>query len=576
VTEVSLQGIPASEGIAIGPAFVLVPDPSSTPARSPQSPEVETARFEAAVQSARQGLAELRARVSAKVDETTAAIFDAQRMMLDDPMLGEGVRRRIQEGAAAEAALTTTVEELADMLAGMADERFAARAADVRDVGRRLLRALRGEAGVGLEAMLQPAIVVAHDLTPSDTASLDPALALGFCTAAGGQTSHSAILARTLGIPAVVGLGETALRVIEPGRRLALDGGRGVVLVDPEPESLRTLEAQRQRLERRRIEFERAAARPAVSADGVRVRVGANIGQLESARAAVRAGAEEIGLLRAEFLYLGAAQPPDEATQLAAYQAIGEALGDRSLIIRTLDLGGDKPPSFLPFPHELNPFLGWRAIRVSLDQPELFKTQLRAILRAGVGGRVSVMFPMVNDLGELRQAKVFLAEAAEELRRDGLAYAEPRQVGVMVETPAAALLADQLARECDFVSLGTNDLIQYTLAVDRTNERVAGLFQPLHPAVLRSIRSVIDSVHAQGKWVGMCGEMAGLRQAIPVLLGLGLDEFSMVPAAIPQAKWLLGRLSKAQAGAVAGEALLVDSAAEVEALVGRLLVDLEG
>jgi phosphoenolpyruvate-protein kinase (PTS system EI component) len=485
--------------------------------------------------------------VRAAADEATAAIFDAHRMMLDDPMLREGVRRRIQEGAAAEAALAATVDELAQMLAGMADERFAARAADVRDVGRRLLRALLGLPEAGFGSMPQPAIIVAHDLTPSDTASLDPDKALGFCTAAGGQTSHTAILARTLGIPAVVGLGQAALGSIASGQQLALDGSRGLVLVDPQPGSRRSLEAESRRQQRRRAD------------------------QLQSAS---KFGAEEIGLMRAEFLYLGSPRPPDEETQLAAYRAICETLEGRPLIVRTMDLGGDKPPSFLEFPHELNPFLGWRAIRVSLDHPQLFKTQLRAILRVGALHPVSIMFPMVNDLGELRRAKDLLGEAAEELRREGLAYAEPHQVGIMVETPSAALLADQLAGECDFVSLGTNDLIQYTLAVDRTNERVARLFQPLHPAVLRSIRSVIEAVHAKGKWVGMCGEMAGMEPAIPILLGLGLDEFSMVPSAIPGAKWLMGRLSMTQAREIAKRAVSLASPAEVEALVSQALADL--
>jgi phosphoenolpyruvate-protein phosphotransferase len=331
------------------------------------------------------------------------------------------------------------------------------------------------------------------------------------------------------------------------------------------------LKRERERQRRRREELQQAAARPAATADGLPVRVGANIGDLGSARIAVRQGAQEVGLLRTEFLYLGAAQPPDEEAQLAAYRAIGEALEGRPFIIRSMDLGGDKPPSFLAFPHELNPFLGWRAIRVSLDQPQLFKTQLRAILRAAAEFPASLMFPMVNDLAELRRAKAILAEVVDELRRSGNSFAEPRQVGVMVETPAAALLADQLAGECDFVSLGTNDLIQYTLAVDRINQRVAALFQPLHPAVLRSIRAVMVAVHAQGKWVGMCGEMAGQPTAVPILLGLGLDEFSMVPAAIPQAKWIMARLDRAQAREIAEQALSLTSAVEVEELVRRSL-----
>lgn len=569
-----LKGIPAAEGIAVGPAFRFQALQLDVPERSPEAPEAEMARFEAAREQAREEIAALKAKLQARADDDSAAIFDAHAMMLADPMLHDAVRRRVEAGATVEAAVAAATEELAAMLGGMDDALFAARAVDVQDVGRRVLRILLGLPDASLDAIGEPSIVVAHDLTPSDTVSMQPEMTLGFCTAAGGLTSHTAILARTLGIPAVVGLGQAALEEIESGVTLALDGSTGQVVVAPAADTLERFEATRDQQATRLSEIRARAAEEAHTADGRRVEVGANVGDLTSAQEAVRFGAEGVGLLRTEFLYLQEKRPPDEEKQIAAYRAIFEALAGRPVIVRTLDIGGDKPPPYLTFPDELNPFLGWRAIRIGLDDLPLFKTQLRAILRAAVGHHTLIMFPMVSGVGELRRARAVVEEVRSELDAQGLAYADDVPVGIMVETPAAAMLADALAAECDFFSLGTNDLTQYTLAVDRTNERVAGLFQPLHPAVLRLIQRTIEAAHAQGKWVGMCGELAGMKRAIPILLGLGLDEFSMAPRAIPEAKWVMGQLTDAQMAAIAQQALDLTTADEVEDFARQTLSEL--
>ncbi len=574
MSERVLKGIAAAEGIAIGQAFRYAPPVLIPPQRPADPPEVEMARFEAACQQARAEIAELKALIEGRVGAANAAIFDAHMAMLDDPMLYDAVNTRVQSGQPVEAAVAAATEELAAMLSGMESELFAARAVDVQDVGRRILRILLGVPDTSLDALRQPAIVVAHDLTPSDTARLDPELTLGFCTAVGGLTSHTAILARTLGLPAVVGLGQAALEQIRDGETIVLDGTNGQVVLRPSSATMRRYREQHKAREARLAAIRASAQQEAHTADGRRVEVAANVGDLQSAHEAVEMGAEGVGLLRTEFLYLENTRPPDEEFQVETYRAIFEALGGRPVIVRTLDIGGDKPPPYLKFDAELNPFLGWRAIRICLDDLSLFKTQLRAILRAAAGHRALIMYPMVSALEELERANEVLAEVKTELEREGLPYAPDVPVGIMVETPAAAVLADVLATRCDFFSLGTNDLTQYTLAVDRTNERVASLFQPLHPAVLRLIRQTIEAAHAQGKWVGMCGELAGMKKAIPILLGLGLDEFSMVPRAIPEAKWLIGQLSDAQAQQIAEQALSFGTAAEVEAFMSRVLAEL--
>lgn len=569
--EIRLRGIAASDGIAIGPAFCYTPPDLTLPARSPGAADDEWARFEAARDSARAELAALRRRVAERARDEEAAIFDAHRMMLDDPALARKVRQAVEGGQTVERAVAAATAELAELLAGMPDELFAARALDVQDVGRRILRILLELPEAALGNLDRPSIVVAQDLTPSDTASLDPALCLGICTAHGGATSHSAILARTLGIPAIAGLGEPLMQTVSTGAELILDGSEGLLVVAPGADTRDGYRALRAQQAARFLEMKAGVDREARTADGRRVEVAANVGDLESARDAAAHGAEGVGLLRTEFLYLGDVRPPTEEKQVAAYRGILEAMAGRPVIVRTLDIGGDKPPSYLPFPEEMNPFLGWRAIRVCLEETDLFKTQIRAILRAAAGHAVRIMFPMIGDLDEVRRAREIVARAGAELASEGLPHADGVPVGIMVETPAAALMVDVLSVAADFFSLGTNDLTQYTLAVDRGNPKVAGLFQPLHPAVLRLIRQTIDAAHANGKWVGMCGELAGMPRAIPILLGLGLDEFSMAPRAIPAAKHLIGRLGDDRARRIAEEALSLKTAAEVESYMRDVL-----
>ena len=576
MSEIILKGIAASDGIVVGPAFCHRPLQLEIPARSPGSVQDELRRFQTACDQAGQELELLKTNVLARSDPETAAIFDAHKMMVVDPMLYDAVQSRLEVGQIVETAVRDASEELAAMLGSMQDELFAAREADMRDVGRRLLRILLGLSDTSINKLQAPAVVVAYDLTPSDTVSLRSEFTLGFCTAAGGLTSHVAILARTLGLPAVVGLGKKALDQISDGTMLVLDGTGGSVILDPKPATLERYESMREKASARLAAMQATSSKNAVTADGRRVEVGANIGDADSAGEAVHFGAEGVGLLRTEFLYLQNTRPPDEDQQIKAYKSVFDAMGDRPVIVRTLDIGGDKPPAYLKFDAELNPFLGWRAIRICLDDHPLFKTQLRAILRAAVGHRALIMFPMISSVEELRAANAVLAEVRAELDAAGLDYAREVPVGIMVETPAAAMMADALTKECDFFSLGTNDLTQYTLAVDRTNERVAKLFQPLHPAVLRLIKRTIDAAHQHGKWVGMCGELAGMQKAIPILLGLSLDEFSMAPRSIPEAKWLIGQFSDARAREIAEEALSKATAAEIEDFMAGVLDEIRG
>jgi phosphoenolpyruvate-protein phosphotransferase len=569
--ETRLQGIAGGNGIVMGPAFCYRPARLTPPDIPPQSPAAEWQRFEAAREAGRADLERLYARVAQHGRPIEAAIFDAQQLMLDDPALANRVRLGVERGQRAEQAVSEAIESLAALLDAMPADLFAARATDVRDIGRRLMRWLLGVPENDLGALLEPAIIVADDLTPSDTANLDPKLTLGFCTAGGGATSHSAILARTLGIPAVVGLGASLLATISAPDELILDAGEGVVVVNPSPATRGHYAGLRARQQTWHEGLRAQAHAPACTVDGRRVEVAANIGDVESARDAVACGAEAIGLLRTEFLYLAATQPPSEEQQLAAYRSIFAAMEGRPIIVRTLDVGGDKPPSYIDFPQEMNPFLGWRAIRLCLEETGLFKTQIRAILRAAAGYSVGLMFPMISDLAELLAARDVMHQAMVELAREGLAHSAAIRVGIMVETPAAALMIDVLAEAADFFSLGTNDLTQYTLAVDRGNTRVAQLFQPLHPAVLRLIQRTIEAAHARGKWVGLCGELASMPLAIPILLGLGLDELSMVPRAIPAAKHLIRQLTQTAAREIAAQALSLRTGAEVERYMGQVL-----
>jgi phosphoenolpyruvate-protein phosphotransferase len=563
----SLQGIAASHGIAIGPAFHFRRAELRFERHTIEDPPAEWARFQAALETAREQLAEVYTRAEVESGREQAAIFQAQALMLDDPELLDAVRRAVEEGRLnVEAALTDATEMYAQALESLPDRYLSARAADVRDVATRVLRILLRMAESPTAGLSIPSIVLARDLTPSDTVMLDKSLVLGFCTAEGGATSHTAILARGLGLPAIVGAGPHVLDIPD-GARLVLDGSRGTLWVEPDAETLATYQKQQAAAVTVLARAHERAHEPAITRDNQRVEVVANIGTLHEARAALEAGAEGVGLLRTEFLYLGRTRLPDEEEQYQAYRAILDVFGTLPVILRTLDIGGDKELPYLELPHEMNPFLGLRAIRLCLARPELFRPQLRAALRAGAGRNLKLMFPMVATVAEVRAARAVLEQCRAELLAEGQAVAEEMQVGIMVEVPAAVIMADHLAAEVDFFSIGTNDLSQYTMAADRTNARVAPLATAFHPAVLRLVRDVIQAAHARGKWVGLCGELAGEPLALPILLGLGLDEFSMNPPAIPVAKQIIRALTLAEAREVAQAALALDSPQDAQALV---------
>jgi phosphoenolpyruvate-protein phosphotransferase/dihydroxyacetone kinase phosphotransfer subunit len=566
-----LQGIGVSEGYVIAPAFVYRRLASQVERRRVDDPKAEIERFRQALRAALRQLEQIQQTVSAEADEQTGRIFEFHGLMLKDNQLVQAIEDSIRgKRWNAEAAVQEVFAQWAERFATLDDELMRVRVADVRDVGSRLLAALAGEQESDLSHLPDAVIVVAQDLAPSETVLLDRTKVRGLATALGGETSHTAILARMLGIPAVVGLGAAVLAV-SADNVLALDGEAGVVEVDPSPEVVRSYQARQERWAAAQAEALEHALEPAVTRDGRRVEVVANIGNVSSAQEAVRYGAEGVGLLRTEFLYLERTTLPSEEEQFDAYRAIAEAMGRRPLIVRTLDVGGDKQLPYLDIGAEMNPFLGVRAIRLSLERPDIFQPQLRAILRAGVGHNVKIMFPMVANRDEILRAEKALEQARKELAAASVPFAEAVEVGIMVETPASAIMSRVLAREVDFFSIGSNDLTQYTLASDRGNERLSHLYRPLDPAVLHLIRQVIEAAHAAGKWVGLCGELAGQRTAIPLLLGLGLDEFSMTPHAIPLAKRLIRQLDYAEMQTLATEVLALRSANEVEDYMARFL-----
>jgi len=563
----ALRGIPASRGIAIGPAFHFRQSKLEFERCTVEDAAAEWARFEAALEVAGQQLGEVYATAKAESGTEEAAIFQAHALMLDDPELLDAVRTAIEEQHVnAETALADTTEMYAQMLEALDDQYLSARAVDVRDVATRVLRILLNASESPTAGLTTPSIILAQDLTPSDTVLLDKSLVLGFCTAEGGATSHTAILARGLGLPAVVGVGPS-VRGVRDGTTLVLDGGEGVVLIEPDERTVATYEKQQATAATAVAQARSRAHEPAVTRDGHRVEVAANIGNVEGAQEALEAGAEGVGLLRTEFLYLERSHLPDEEEQYHAYRAIADAFGHRPVILRTLDIGGDKELPYLNLPQEMNPFLGVRAIRLCLAQPDLFKPQLRAALRAGADRNLRIMFPMVATVDEVKKARALLDECRTQLLAEGQPASEEMEVGIMVEIPTAALLAELLAAEVDFFSIGTNDLAQYTMAADRTNARVAHLATGFQPAVLRLVRDVIAAAHDQNKWVGLCGELAGEPLAIPILLGLGIDELSMNPPAIPQAKQVIRSLTMDEAREVAQAALRLSGPEAVQALV---------
>lgn len=566
--QVELRGIPAAPGLAVGIAFLLGEKQVHISRETGRDPEREWERLDAARERARVDLRRLKEKVEREIGPEEAAIFDAHGMLLEDITLTKLVRETIDSGLNAESAWMDGIDHFAQQLEKIPDPTLSARAADLRDIGQRVVLYLLGESPESQETLPEDSVVIARDLSPSQTASLEKDSIAAFCIAEGAPTSHAAILAKALGVPAVVGVGEELLQ-ISKGVPMLVDGKEGLLIVHPSEDTRNTFE--RKRVQAQALsEAERAKAHaPAVTKDHHQVEVVANVGGVDDAVAALEMGAEGIGLLRTEFLYLERTQAPNEEEQVEVYSEILEVMVSRPVVARTIDVGGDKDMPYLEIGTEANPFLGWRGIRYCLGEPAFFKQQLRALLRAGVGHDLRVMLPMVTTLAEVRQAKQLITEARQEILSEGGKVAEPLQIGMMVETPAAAVQADLFAPEVDFFSIGTNDLTQYTMAAERTNPKVAFLGDPCHPAVLRLIQQVIEAGHQAGIWVGVCGEMAGDPDAIPILLGFGLDEFSMSPPAIPHAKELIRAWSLEDAKELAEACLNLDSSEAVRARVNE-------
>ncbi len=553
-----LIGVAASPGLAVGVVFQVRHQDIQVTETAEGTPQQERGRLDQAIDQARIQLEALQARLHGERAADKAAIFAAHQELLDDPDLLDIAYSALAKGKSAEFAWQRAFTTHADRLANLRNELLAARANDLRDVGRRALTLLTG---MEPERPDPPdnAILVAEELTPSDAANVDRAKVRGFCTTLGGATSHVAILARSLDIPAVAGIEPRALE-LDNGTPVILDGGKGTLRLNPNPEEITRIRQTQERQAVRRQADLATAHEPAITLDGQRVEVVGNIGGLADAEQVPKLGGEGVGLLRSEFLFMERSTAPNEDEQFESYKAIAEALGDRPLIIRTLDVGGDKPLSYLPIPKEDNPFLGERGLRVGLDRPEILRTQLRAILRAAAFGKVRIMFPMVGLLSELRDAKAMLEEERQRLN------AAPIETGIMVEIPAAAVMAAQFAREVDFFSVGTNDLTQYTLAMDRGHPKLAPKVDGLNPSVLRLIAWTVQAAHEHGKWVGVCGGIASDPQAVPLLVGMGVDELSASLPTIPGIKAQIRGLSLSECQELARRALTLETAAEVRAL----------
>ena len=570
-----ITGIPASPGIVFGKALVLKEEKIvlDTQKISEDQVEAEVARFYAGREAAVEQLNSIHQRALKSLGEEKAAIFEGHLMILEDEELEEEIIDYLRSNKVnASVAASKIIDQQVEMLSEIDDEYLKERAGDIRDIGNRLIKNILGMHIVDLGDITEESILVAYDLTPSETAQLNLEKVLGFITDIGGRTSHTSIMARSLELPAIVGTNDVTTRV-NTGDYLILDAVNNRVYVNPtqaEIDELKTLEVK---LAEEKAELAKLKDLPAVTLDGHKVDVVANIGTIRDCEGAHRNGAEGVGLYRTEFLFMDRDQLPSEEEQFIAYKEVVEAMEGRLVVLRTMDIGGDKELPYLNLPKEMNPFLGWRAVRIALDRREILHAQLRAVLRASAFGKLAVMFPMIISVEEIRELKSVLETLKAELRAEGKAFDENIQVGVMVETPSAAVNAKFLAKEVDFFSIGTNDLTQYTLAVDRGNELISHLYNPMSPSVLGLIKQVIDASHAEGKWTGMCGELAGDERATLLLLGMGLDEFSMSAISVPRIKKLIRHVNYQEVKALADEALEKPTATEIEQLIQAFLAE---
>ncbi|EHH6116869.1 phosphoenolpyruvate--protein phosphotransferase [Listeria monocytogenes] len=564
-----LKGIAASDGIAIAKAYLLVEPDLSYEKTEITDVESEVKRFESALEVSRTELSMIREKAAKDLGEDKAQIFDAHLLVLNDPELTGPIEESIKNSKTnAETALQETTDMFIGMFESMDNEYMRERAADIKDVRKRVLSHLLGVTIPNPALIDEEVVVVAADLTPSDTAQLNRNFVKGFVTDIGGRTSHSAIMARSLEIPAVVGTKEVTASVAK-NDIVIIDGLEGNVIIHPTEEQIAHYEKIKSDFALQQAEWDKLKNEKTVSKDGVHVELAANIGTPNDLEGVISNGGEAVGLYRTEFLYMGRDNFPTEEEQFEAYKAVVSGMDGKSVVVRTLDIGGDKTLPYLELPEEMNPFLGFRAIRLCFANEELFRTQLRALLRASVYGNLKIMFPMIATVNEFRQARDILLDEKAKLKAAGTEVSDSIELGIMIEIPAAAVLADQFAKEVDFFSIGTNDLIQYTMAADRMNERVSYLYQPYNPSILRLVKMVIDASHKEGKWTGMCGEMAGDQTAVPLLLGLGLDEFSMSASSILKSRSLIKRLDQSEMVKLAEEALNKSTAEEVVELVEK-------
>jgi len=566
---IQLEGIAASSGIAMAKAYRLEEPNLTVSKKEITGHQEEIARFDQAIEKAKEELEKIKNHAKVNLGDDKAAIFEAHLLVLSDPELLNPVKDKIQtESVNAEFAMKETADMFISMFEAMDNEYMKERAADIRDVTKRVIGHLLGVEIPNPSLISEEVIIIAEDLTPSDTAQLNRQYVKAFTTDIGGRTSHSAIMARSMEIPAVVGT-KKATSSIENGSFVIVDGLDGKVIIDPNEETMEEYKKKKEQYEKQKEEWAKLVDEKTVSKDGHHVELAANIGTPDDVKGVLENGGEGIGLYRTEFLYMGRDTLPTEEEQFEAYKTVLEKMNGKPVVVRTLDIGGDKELPYLDLPKEMNPFLGFRAIRLCLEMQDMFRTQLRALLKASTYGNLKIMFPMIATIDEFRQAKAILLEEKEKLQNEGIQVSEDIEVGMMVEIPSTAVLADQFAKEVDFFSIGTNDLIQYTMAADRMNERVSYLYQPYNPAIIRLIHLVIEAAHKEGKWVGMCGEMAGDSIAIPILLGLGLDEFSMSATSILPARAQIKNLSKEEAASFKEKILAMNTTEEVVEFVKK-------
>ncbi|MFL8734435.1 phosphoenolpyruvate--protein phosphotransferase, partial [Clostridioides difficile] len=554
------KGIGASPGVALGKALVVEHSELVIEKKSIDNVEAEIAKLEDAVAVSKEELVKVKEKASEELGAEEAEIFEAHLLVLEDPeLIGSAIDKIKTESVNAEYALNEIKEMFVSMFESMDNEYMKERAADIKDVTNRILRHILGIKVVDLSALSEEVVLIAHDLTPSDTATMNKKMVLGFLTDIGGRTSHTAIMSRTLEIAAIVGLNDITSKV-KDGDFVVFNGDTGEVIVNPDEETINKYTELKAKYEDERKALQLLKGKPSVTLDGKHVELAGNIGTPNDIEGLIKNDAEGVGLYRTEFLYMDRDSFPTEEIQYEAYKAVLEGMDRKPIVIRTLDIGGDKELSYLSMEPEMNPFLGYRAIRLCLDRKDIFKTQLRALYRASVHGRLRIMFPMISSLEELLQAKEVVKEVLAELDSEGVAYAKDVEIGMMIEVPSAAVISDVLAKHVDFFSIGTNDLIQYTCAVDRMNQKISYLYNQFNPAVLRLIKTVIDNAHKEGKWAGMCGESAGDQKMIPILLGMGLDEFSMSPISILPARKLITSVKESDMKKLADDVLNMGTA----------------